>query len=161
MVQAFDDETEDEEAPTLGHRRRKLDLGELDITPMIDVTFLLLIFFMVTSTMKEPATADVPPASHGVWTDSGEALTITVVRPGGEGGEVEVILPDGSRQTLADLRRTGALKTLVEAAVSGDPPRSEIILNADRDLPHSAVREVSQMIGGVEGIRLFLGVRDR
>ena len=28
---------------------KKLDEGELDMTPMIDVTFLLLIFFMIAS----------------------------------------------------------------------------------------------------------------
>ena len=161
MRSTFHDESDDVEAPTLGHRRRKADLGDLDITPMIDVTFLLLIFFMVTSTMKEPATADVPPARHGVGTDSGEALTITVVRPGGDAGEPEVILPDGSQQSLADLRRTGALTNLIQAATTADPPRHEVILNADRDLPHAIVREVSQMIGSVEGIRLFLGVRDQ
>ena len=150
----------DDDAPTLGHRRRNLDVGELDITPMIDVTFLLLIFFMVTSTMKEPATADVPPARHGVGTDSGEAFVITVTRPGGD-GEATVILPDDSQHTLADLRSNETLKTLVQAAVNETPPRNEIVINADRDLPHSTVREVSQMVGEVEGIRLFLGVQDQ
>ena len=160
MRSTFVDDLPEDEEPTLGHRRRKLYLGELDITPMIDVTFLLLIFFMVTSTMREPATADVPPARHGVGTDSGEAITVTVMRPGGD-GEVNVLLPDGAVQTLSELRRTEALTKFVEAAGAEDPPRRDVILNADRDLPHSAVREVSQMIGSVEGVRLFLGVRDR
>ena len=91
MRPTFDDQTDEDDAPTLGHRRRKLDAGDLDITPMIDVTFLLLIFFMVTSTMKPPATADVPPARYGVGTESDEAVTITVVRPAGEGGEVGIV----------------------------------------------------------------------
>ena len=160
MSPNFTDDSDDD-APVLGHRRHKVDIGDLDITPMIDVTFLLLIFFMVTSTMKEPATADVPPARHGVGTDSGEAVVVTIARPGGEGGEVEVLLPDGSRQTLADLRRTGALTQLIRTAVASDPPRTEVIINADRDLPHAIVREVSQMVGEVEGIRLFLGVQDK
>ncbi|MGC1275890.1 MAG: biopolymer transporter ExbD [Planctomycetaceae bacterium] len=156
----FDDDVADDDAPTLGHRRRKIDVGDLDITPMIDVTFLLLIFFMVTSTMKEPATADVPPARHGVGTDSGEAFVLTVTRPEGD-EEATVILPDDTRHSLADLRRNDALKTLVQAAVNGEPPRTDIVINADRDLPHAVVREVSQMIGEVEGIRLFLGVQDQ
>jgi biopolymer transport protein ExbD len=153
-----DDEGDD--VPTLGHRRKTVDVGELDITPMIDVTFLLLIFFMVTSTMKEPATADVPPARHGVGTDSGEAFVITVARPEGD-DEATVILPDDSRHSLADLRQNGVLAAQVKAAVESDTPRTEIVINADRDLPHSVVREVSQMVGEVEGIRLFLGVQDQ
>lgn len=151
---------DDDDVPTLGHRRRTMSVVELDITPMIDVTFLLLIFFMVTSTMKEPATADVPPARYGVGTDSGESLVLTVMRPGAD-GDVELVLPDGSRSSLAELRRTDALKQLVQAAVSADPPRTHVIINADRDLPHGIVRELSRMVGDIEGVRLFLGVQDR
>ena len=36
---------------SFGGKRKPIE-GELDITPMIDVTFLLLIFFMVSSTMQ-------------------------------------------------------------------------------------------------------------
>ena len=30
------------------------DVDEVDLTPMIDVTFLLLIYFLVTTMIKEP-----------------------------------------------------------------------------------------------------------
>jgi biopolymer transport protein ExbD len=140
-------------------RERKGAPGELDITPMIDVTFLLLIFFMVTSTMKEPATADVPPARYGVGTDSGEATILTVMRPAE--GEVQVRFPDSTLHTLAELRKSGEVTELVRNATTADPPRLNVIINADRDLPHGVVKEISQMAGKVEGIRLFLGVQDK
>jgi biopolymer transport protein ExbD len=158
MRSTFSD-TDDEEA-SLGHQRRKLDTGDLDITPMIDVTFLLLIFFMVTSTMKEPATADVPPARHGVGTDSGEATIFTVMRPGDE-GEVQVRFPDSTLHTLTELRKSDEVTNVVRSAMTADPPKLNVIINADRDLPHGVVREISQMAGQVEGIRLFLGVQDQ
>jgi biopolymer transport protein ExbD len=158
MRSTFNDIDDDE--PSLGHRRRKLDTGDLDITPMIDVTFLLLIFFMVTSTMKEPATADVPPARYGVGTDSGEATIFTVMRPGDD-GEVQVRFPDGNLHALAEVRASGEVTTIVRSATTADPPRMNVIINADRDLPHGVVREISQMAGQVEGIRLFLGVQDK
>ena len=163
MRSTFHEESDDEAAPILGHRRRKLDSGDLDITPMIDVTFLLLIFFMVTSTMKEPATADVPPARHGVGVgvDNGEALVVTISRPEGEGGETRIQLPDGTRQTLEQLIQTRALVAQIEAAMNEQPPRTDVIVNADRDLPHGTVRQVSEMVGKVEGARLFLGVQDQ
>lgn len=37
------------------------DDGELDLTPMVDVTFLLLIFFMVTAAFALQKSLDVPP----------------------------------------------------------------------------------------------------
>lgn len=160
MRSTFSESESDDDEPSLGHRRRKLDVTDLDITPMIDVTFLLLIFFMVTSTMKEPATADIPPARFGVGTDSTEATIITVLPPD-DAGEVQVRFPDASLHSLADLRKDGALAELVQAAATADPPRLNVVINADRDLPHGVVREVSKLIGSVEGVRYFLGVQDK
>jgi len=45
--------------------RRQLEDTEMDITPMIDVTFLLLIFFIVASKMDESANVPLPPAAPG------------------------------------------------------------------------------------------------
>lgn len=160
MASMFPDEHDDDEAPAMGHRRRDFDSGDLDITPMIDVTFLLLIFFMVTSTMKEPITADVPPARNGVGADMSDALVVTMSRLN-NAGETTVGLPDGTRATLAELQETDALTTLIQEAMNERPPRNSVILNADRDLPHGKVRAVSEMVGAIEGTRLFLGVQDK
>lgn len=40
--------------------RRKREQGELDMTPMVDVTFLLLIFFMVTASFSLQKSIRVP-----------------------------------------------------------------------------------------------------
>lgn len=144
-------------------RRRRANTGDLDITPMIDVTFLLLIFFMVTSTMKPPATADVPPARHGTGADAGGAVVISVTKAGGDAAaEPLVLLPDAPAPLpLSQVRDTDAIAVLLRTGLTATPPRDRVLLNADRDLPHGAVREVSAMIGKVEGVRLFLGVQDK
>ena len=46
-------------------RKRNPDDGEMDVTPMIDVTFLLLAFFVVVSKMDPQAAVDLPKASYG------------------------------------------------------------------------------------------------
>ena len=50
----------------LPKRKRNPDDGELDITPMIDITFLLLAFFVVASKMDPQAAIELPKASYGV-----------------------------------------------------------------------------------------------
>jgi len=53
----FADEEDDDEEP-----RNRADSGdELDMTPMIDVTFLLLIFFMITASFSIQKILAVPP----------------------------------------------------------------------------------------------------
>ncbi|MCA9138300.1 MAG: biopolymer transporter ExbD [Planctomycetales bacterium] len=42
------------------HKRKKRDEEELDMTPMVDVTFLLLIFFMVTAAFSLQKSIEMP-----------------------------------------------------------------------------------------------------
>ena len=67
---------QEEEQFTLPKRKRNKDDGELDITAMIDVTFLLLAFFVVVSKMDPQAAVDLPRASYGASTVSYTHLTL-------------------------------------------------------------------------------------
>ena len=62
-----------------GSPKRADSQTDLDITPMIDVTFLLLIFFMVTSTMQSERELDVPPARHGMGAETNLATVIEIL----------------------------------------------------------------------------------
>lgn len=53
---ALDLDDDDDEMPP----RKKRDDGELDMTPMVDVTFLLLIFFMVTASFSLQKSIQMP-----------------------------------------------------------------------------------------------------
>ena len=58
-----DEEEEDEEPPVSFGKKEKIPEDELDMTPMVDVTFLLLIFFMVTASFTLQKSIPQPPAS--------------------------------------------------------------------------------------------------
>ena len=53
----------------LGKRRREEDESQIDMTPMLDVVFIMLIFFIVTASfvneiglqVDRPPTSDQPP----------------------------------------------------------------------------------------------------
>ena len=87
--------------------------AQLDLTPMIDVTFLLLIFFMVTATYvrerffelpppqaKEEAPKDSTPTRGAVMA---ERTMLTIVTEG-EGADVRVRLQDGEAVPLTKLQ---------------------------------------------------------
>ena len=71
-----------------GIKKKKKDDAEFDITPMIDVVFLLLIFFMVSSTMDDQKAANVPPAVHGIGADANGATIVSVLADGSGGARV-------------------------------------------------------------------------
>jgi biopolymer transport protein ExbD len=69
--------------------------GEFDITPMIDVVLLLLIFFMVSARMAPGANARLPKAKYGELTSMHDAIVLTVKN--GSNDSVEVSTPTGKR----------------------------------------------------------------
>ena len=133
-------------------QRARRTEADLDITPMIDVTFLLLIFFMVTSTMQSEQDLDVPVAKHGVGIDT-KAATVIIVRAAEP--TPSIFLGEEEKQPAGLEDVTG----YVEAGLRGD--RIDVIVKADRDVPHGFVQEVAKKAAAVEGIRFSIGVRDK
>jgi len=129
---------------------------ELDITPMIDVTFLLLIFFMVTSTMQNETELQVPPAKHGEGVSTDASTVITIVT---RDGEPEIYLDDGPQGSPAPLSEIAAY---VQAGLNEKPPKKVVIIKADRELPSGFVEEVARAANEVEGIdKFYVGVQDK
>jgi len=57
-------------------RRRKSEESEVNMTPMLDVVFIMLIFFIVTASFVKEAGVDVnrPPALTAISKDKGNIL---------------------------------------------------------------------------------------
>ena len=134
---------------------RKLVDGEMDITPMIDVTFLLLIFFMVASTMQGTPDVDVPPAEHSIGVDSAGAAIVTILAPLSSAEPPRIVLGDGEGPE-ADLRE---VRRYVEESVRDGKKR--IVLKAEGDVIHGLVDDVAQAIKSVEGVEMYMGVGDK
>ncbi len=134
---------------------RKMADGEMDITPMIDVTFLLLIFFMVASTMQGTPDVDVPPAQHSIGVDSAGAAVVTILAPKSSAEPSRIVLGDGEgpEADLADVRRY-----VEDNARDG---KKRIVLKAEGDVIHGLVDDVAQIIKSVDGVELYMGVGDK
>ncbi|GAB2782835.1 hypothetical protein GCM10027040_06060 [Halomonas shantousis] len=64
--------------------RRQREPVEVNLTPLIDVVFLLLIFFMVSTTFetREALELELPQASQGAAVQANEPLILTVTAEG-------------------------------------------------------------------------------
>ncbi len=125
----------------------------LDITPMIDVTFLLLIFFMVTSTMQASVDLDVPVAKHGVGIEKRGATIITIKA---NDGSPIIFLGDGKG-------REATVDEVTEYVKKGmkDKKNMQAIIKADREVLHGFVQRVARRVVDVEGITFAIGVEDK
>ncbi len=56
-----DEDEDDDEDDSFSIRSAESEFDEMDLTPMVDVTFLLLIFFMITASFSLQKSIQVPP----------------------------------------------------------------------------------------------------
>ena len=138
-------------------KRKKPDDADLDITPMIDVTFLLLIFFMVTSTMQATPDKDIPPAGSGTNANTAGFIELTILAPQSATSEGEILL-DGNPATLDMIKAE-----LIQLSNRGEV---KVMIYAERDVKSGFVGEVEQIIGEVtseteQEILMTFAVRDK
>lgn len=127
----------------MARRRGKYEDPEINITPMLDIVFIMLIFFIVTTSFtKETGAAIVKPlAEEAVELRNGTILI--GVRPNDE-------IWMAKRQI--ELRE---VRQMVERAKAENPEGSVVIV-ADRGARIGTVTEVMDQVklAGVEGISI-------
>ena len=104
---------------------------EINLTSLIDVVFLLLIFFMVSTTFEQQAAlqVDLPEAS---------SVEATPDRP----DKLEFVIDREGRMYLNDQALVNSEERTIRAAFTeavGDERELPIILRADRNTPHHFV----------------------
>jgi len=137
-----------------GSRKRADTEVDLDITPMIDVTFLLLIFFMVSSTMQAQTELNVPAAEHGVGVPSNQSTEIIILAPASSTEKPKILLGDlkGPESDFEGVRR------FVQEGI--DKGKREVVIKADRDVPYGFVQRVLKVVAEFENVEFSIGVQD-
>jgi biopolymer transport protein ExbD len=109
---------------------RRAEDPDLNLTPLIDVVFLLLIFFMVSTTFERDTeiSLELPEAS-------GEALKTEQV-------VIEISIDAQGRYYVNQQELINTQIDTIKRAIQqarGDEERPQVILSADRQTPHQAV----------------------
>ena len=146
--------------PPIPRRKAPAEDTEMDITPMIDCVFLLLIFFTVTSTPDAQTALDLAPAKHGVGVSIQDSVIISLA-DAGEGKPAEVYLADGKvGQPLegTPAEQEAQIRQAVEEGLATG--KSSVLLKAEKGVLHRDVSRVASAAGGVEGVGLNLAVME-
>lgn len=107
------------------------DETKLQMAPMIDMVFLLIIFFMTASHLSanKSMDLDIPVATHGVVPrDRPDRWTVNVMADG--------TIFSGQTQVTAD-----ELKGMVSERLKSEPDL-KVYLRADKATPHKKVKSV-------------------
>jgi len=114
----------------LNLRQFRREEPSVNLTPLIDVVFLLLIFFMVTTTFREESEIQInlPQASNDPMDHKPQSIEITIDRD----GRFFV-----NQQALINTQLDTVKRALRKAIGKMDNP--PVIVSADGKAPHQAV----------------------
>jgi biopolymer transport protein ExbD len=134
-----------------GGQDKKKARVTLDLTPLIDVVFQLVIFFMLTSTFVTNRAIPIEmPQAEGGADIMGEDMSISItVEDGGPGGEGQVYLNDAPIEGWDQLTNT-----LVDYHAAR--PEGAVTIRTDRRVPSGRMVEVLGYVtnAGIESINI-------
>ncbi len=131
--------SEDELLPQVGFAKKELPKDDMDMTPMVDVTFLLLIFFMITASFTTEKAiqqkASIEAASSQPPPDD-EHVPIKILID--EFNAYTVIFPDGGENEATSKQELISILKLAELDGSSEDA-SSIVIEAHEDSIHASV----------------------
>ena len=112
-----------------GHRRKNDESDEINISPLIDMVFILLIFFIVTTSFSRETGVDIskPKASTAKSVDK-ENIMIAVT-------------PEGSIHILEKQVDLSKLQIILKRLLAENPKR-QVVLMADRRSHNGVVVDI-------------------
>lgn len=140
---------------SIGLKRRPRDTEEMDLTPMVDMTFLLLIFFMITASLQLQKSLEMPApnpdqsgAQQSLFTP--EQLEQTSIRITID-ADNRVLVEDepvaGPEQILERLKMQMRTTQRYELVVAADPAAFHETVVSVIDAAQAAGMEKIRMIG--------------
>jgi biopolymer transport protein TolR len=134
---------------------------ELDMTPMIDMTFQLLIFFLVTFKSDPSSSVPLPGAKFGQAVPSKNAVIVSVKKGAGDTVEVYKGFANEPKNRInsTDLKE---IETQLESYIQTEAERSEktlVLVQAGKDVKYRDVAAVAQSVSKIAQIQqLYVAV---
>ncbi|WP_417377849.1 biopolymer transporter ExbD [Gimesia sp.] len=150
-----DEDDDDDDDDGFSIRSADSEFEEMDLTPMVDVTFLLLIFFMITASFSLQKSIQVPPPNPDEDGVSQSLQTLDDFRE-----ESIIVEIDNNNGIYVDDTKLSNPSEIVQAILdrrdSEGKPKSELVLSAHKAARHETVVAVVDAANevGMQKIRL-------
>ena len=141
-------------------RRSALEDPHFDITAMVDLVFMMNIFFLVTWVGAAMAEIDLPAARHCVAVDPEQALTVTVLSgpdrqtPVVYLGEVRTSAPQIDPAEIDEVIRSAVEKAAAEG-------KHIVLIKAEKQVQVQHTARVASAAQAVEGTKVNLAVMEK
>ncbi|MGH7598780.1 MAG: ExbD/TolR family protein [bacterium] len=126
---------------------------KLDMTPMVDVAFLLLTFFMLTTQFKptEDVTVELPSSHSAFKLPESDVMMITISKDGriffgldAQNLRLSLFGEEGRRKLSMEVTKDQLANMLIQARISN--PRLRTVVKGDRGAPFGPVEDVMNIL---------------
>jgi len=148
-------------------RRRRNEDAELDITPMIDITFLLLAFFVVMSKMDPKKNVTLPVSEVAANNPEKDCVIIYVDYEGDStDGDANVFIGPGGDQLLSGTSEEigNQITEYVNEAFIQKPELDYILIKANGDAKNGLIERVKTAAvraAAAKDKQLLIGVENK
>ena len=132
-------------------RTKRAGDGDLDITPMIDITFLLLAFFVVVSKMDPTTIVNMPKAKYGDSVPEQTAVILVV-----EASEEDTPLVYKGKSKNDSAKCSGQIEDIeqqlsdyVKDEMANNPLKTAVIIKAEKRVKYRHLDIVKRAVSGV------------
>ena len=135
----------------------------IDMTPMVDVAFLLLTFFMLTTQFRPPTEVEVvlPDSHSAIKLPESDVITVSVAKDGrifmGVDSQIlraKLFGEENKLRTDIQIDQINLQQKLVEARTSN--PKLRTVLKCDRDSEYGIIMDVMDILERVNITRFNL-----
>ena len=143
--------------PLIASRHKPAD-AEFDVTAMVDLVFLMVIYFLVTFLTVAAAEINLPAAAHVAPLDPETAVVLTVMGTV-SGDTVTVYLADGKKgpPIIEAAEQEEQIREAVEQGVSAG--KTAVLIKAEKKVRLRELFRISTA-AAVEGVRLHVAVME-
>lgn len=134
--------------------------AEFDITAMIDLVFMMNIYFLVTTIAAMAGDIDLPAARNCVAADLDSSVVITILSANKEHPAGILVGKEANTEPLTNPaeQEREVLKAVEEGARK---QLSSVLIRAEKNVPLRELMRVSRAISSVEGMQLKVSVLEK
>lgn len=141
-------------------RRPIHDEARFDITAMIDLVFMMNIFFLVTTVGASLAEIDLPAAKHCVPADRDTSVIVTILASPDRGPGLVFVEETPEGRPLVDLaEQERAVRAAVEAGVRAH--KTTVLIKAEKSVRLRDVARIGATAVAVPGTELKVSVIEK
>ena len=146
----------DGDTGSLLRRSMNRETPEFDVTAMVDLVFMMNIYFLVTFVTVALGEIDLPTATHCAPLDADNAVVLTLERGTGRSAVVYVGDTESGLPRADPARQAEQIQTAVEQGAAEG--KTEVLFKAAKDVRLGDMFRISTAAAAVEGMKLSVAV---